>query len=86
MKHLGWSALEFIAWNRIVRPGSVIGTRLLYSPLAAAALCCCIYRYLMLLLACCCCCCVYAVSAACIGIARPGSVIGTGEGGFSAGT
>ena len=25
MKHYGWSAAEFIAWNRIVRPGSVIG-------------------------------------------------------------
>ena len=25
MKHFGWSAVDFIAWNRIVRPGSVIG-------------------------------------------------------------
>eukprot|EP00277_Geminigera_cryophila_P004817 CAMPEP_0179422808 /NCGR_PEP_ID=MMETSP0799-20121207/10652_1 /TAXON_ID=46947 /ORGANISM="Geminigera cryophila, Strain CCMP2564" /LENGTH=350 /DNA_ID=CAMNT_0021197017 /DNA_START=140 /DNA_END=1192 /DNA_ORIENTATION=+ len=25
MKHYGWTAEEFIAWNRIVRPGSVIG-------------------------------------------------------------
>lgn len=25
MKHEGFTAREFIAWNRIVRPGSVIG-------------------------------------------------------------
>jgi cell division cycle 14 len=25
MKHYGWDAADFIAWNRLARPGSILG-------------------------------------------------------------